>query len=61
MGEYVCELFHQLRCQEKTVYHILQSIGVSPRMPPKPIPTRWTSLFKAVEYQKEFLPYEKSF
>ena len=30
-------------------------------MPPKPIPTRWTSLFEAVEYHKEFLPYEKAF
>ena len=30
-------------------------------MPPKRIPTRWTSTFNAVEYHKEFLPYEKSF
>ena len=39
----------------------LKSIGVHPRMPPKPIPTRSTSTFNAVQYQKEILPNEKSF
>ena len=47
--------------QKSQYLGFLKLIGVYPRMPPKPIPTRWTSTFSAVEYHKEILPYEKSF
>ena len=39
----------------------LEDIGYSQQLPPQPVSTRWTSMFDAIVYHAEFLPYEKSF